>query len=155
MSQWKELNTLQDVAEAQAAGMEIETTSTFVQIWSPWHEKLWDYKMLYRARPRKPEVETFDDQIDAARYRWLKNNRATSLIINLFGNGCVNKTFADVEAVIDNEIGDTKKPAKVQVKSLCWRGKGTGHLVWWDALANPGEGFVRFPAGDIPGEIEE
>lgn len=47
-----------------------------------------------------------------------------------------------------------RKPKTVKVKSLCWRGKGTGHLVWWDALANPGEGFVRFPAGDISGDVE-
>ena len=37
---------------------------------------------------------------EASLYRWWKKNREVTLITAIYGNGCVNKTLADVEAFI-------------------------------------------------------
>ena len=37
---------------------------------------------------------------DAEQYRWWKENRQTTLIVAMFGNGCINKTIEDVEAAV-------------------------------------------------------
>lgn len=52
--EWKELNTIQDVAAAQAAGMEIEL-KIGAGHWLPWIGKHWSFDCDYRARPRKPK----------------------------------------------------------------------------------------------------
>lgn len=41
---------------------------------------------------------------DAARYRWLRENYEVLLVTGFFGNGCINKTIEDVEAVIDDDM---------------------------------------------------
>ena len=38
---------------------------------------------------------------DARRYGELRKNHTTSLIIMFFGNGCINRTIEEVEAVLD------------------------------------------------------
>lgn len=50
----------------------------------------------------QPEPPT--DEIEAKRYQWLKDHYSTTLIIAFFGNGCINKTMADVENVIDKNL---------------------------------------------------
>ena len=40
------------------------------------------------------------------------------------------------------------------IKSLCWRNKDSGYLLWRDTEANLGDEFQRFPAGDIEGKVE-
>lgn len=174
-TEWKELNGIVAVGEAVAAGMEIECKRLLGGEFEPWEMQDWFSGWQYRARPSqriyspadrtelgtpehldpigKPKVETFDDQLDAERYRWLKAKRETLLITGLFGNGCINKTVADVEAVIDHHLGATKQPAKV--KSLCWRSYISGSLIWYQEGRIPEtRTWKRFPAGDIQGEVE-
>ena len=38
---------------------------------------------------------------DAARYRWLRENRNVLLLTGFFGNGCINRTVDEVDAQID------------------------------------------------------
>lgn len=45
-----------------------------------------------------------DEQRDAARYRWLRENRATLLITGFFGNGCINRAIDEVDKAIDRAI---------------------------------------------------
>jgi hypothetical protein len=60
--------------------------------------------------------ECFADLEDAERWRQLKKDRAVLLVTGYFGNGCVNRTVDDVEAVIDaarthqKEIGPNDPP---------------------------------------------
>jgi hypothetical protein len=100
LSEWEELNGIIEVAEAVAAGMEIEVCVE--DLWGMWGGETWYGNLQYRAHPNKP--------------------------------------------------------AKVQVKSLCWRHE-KGALFWGDESTlqtgqGPALGFVRFPAGDIEGEVE-
>jgi hypothetical protein len=47
-----------------------------------------------------------------------------------------------------------RKPAKVMVKSLCWRHE-RGALMWGDeACVQQSPEWKRFPAGDREGEVE-
>lgn len=48
-----------------------------------------------------------------------------------------------------------RKPAKVLVKSICWRHKTNGSLKWYAEHVPARLQSVRFPAGDIEGEVEE
>ncbi len=41
---------------------------------------------------------------DAERYRYLQKRRPVMLATGFFGNGCINKTSADVDSVIDAAI---------------------------------------------------
>lgn len=47
------------------------------------------------------------------------------------------------------------KPAKVLVKSICWR-HTSGRFIWGDDKCDPtnSAGYQRFPAGDIEGEVD-
>lgn len=47
------------------------------------------------------------------------------------------------------------KHAAVMVTSLCWRHENSGVLCWRAATWVGPDGYVRFPAGDIEGEVEE
>lgn len=38
---------------------------------------------------------------DAGRYRWWRNEREVTLIVAIFGNGCLNKTIEMVEQHVD------------------------------------------------------
>ena len=38
---------------------------------------------------------------DAEHYRWWRKNRETTLVVAIFGNGCINKTIEMVEAEVD------------------------------------------------------
>ena len=49
--------------------------------------------------PTPPEQEA--DKRDAARWRWWRRHYGTNMVVNLFGNGCVNKTIKMVEEYID------------------------------------------------------
>lgn len=40
-------------------------------------------------------------EADAKRYQWWKRHKEITLLTSFFGNGCVNKTIAMVEAEID------------------------------------------------------
>lgn len=40
-------------------------------------------------------------RVDAERYRRLRDQRQTMLIVGFFGNGCVNRTIEEVDAAID------------------------------------------------------
>jgi len=52
MTEWTELKTLQEVAEAQSRGDEIEV-SCIGSKWEPWTSLHWHAIYLYRSRPRK------------------------------------------------------------------------------------------------------
>jgi hypothetical protein len=155
------MNGFEAVNAAEKADMEIEVN--ILDEWKPWNgelgallEQIWFKDLKFRARPRKPKVETFDDQIDAARYRWLRKRRKGMLIVSLFGNHC--KTIEDVDNMIDDLIGDEKvesaKLAKVLVKRICWTSTG-GNLTWTNEdYQFYSKGWERFPAGDLAGEVE-
>jgi hypothetical protein len=71
--EWHQLKGIEVFATAVAAGMEIECKRLLGGQFEQWVGQDWFAGWTYRARPRKPEAETFDDQIDADRYRWLKD----------------------------------------------------------------------------------
>lgn len=54
-TEWTELNTLQDVAKAQADGLEIEVDTG--PHWEEWKGTAWMNYMTYRARPRQPKMK--------------------------------------------------------------------------------------------------
>ena len=54
-TEWKDLPTLQDIAEAQAQGWEIQTYQCG---WEPWPETGWGKSSSYRGRPRQPKTKT-------------------------------------------------------------------------------------------------
>ena len=56
------------------------------------------------------------------------------------------------EPCINEDLVEVKE-TKV-VKSLCWRSKNIGCLVWGDEKFSA-SGYQRFPAGDIEGEVED
>lgn len=49
---------------------------------------------------------------DAARYRQLWKDRHVTLLTAFFGNGCVNKTQAEVESILDAAIAELAKEGK-------------------------------------------
>lgn len=51
MNEWRELKTLQEVAEAQKNGEEIEIKGAFG--WFEWSGSCWSDECAYRSRPRK------------------------------------------------------------------------------------------------------
>lgn len=160
-TEWKHMSGFEAVRAAEKPDMEIEVD--ILGEWKPWNgelgvllDQVWFKDLKFRARPRKPEFETFDDKIDAARYRWLRKRRKGALIASLFGNG--SKTIEDVDSIIDDLIGDEKvessKPTTEWVKSICWRSLG-GNLTWTsEDYQFATKEWKRFPAGDIEGEVE-
>jgi hypothetical protein len=160
-TEWKQLSGIEEVTAARDAGMEIEVD--ILDEWKPWSgefdtllAQVWFKDLKFRARPREPKVETYDDQIDAARYRWLRKRRKGMLTVSLFGNHC--KTIEDVDSMIDALIGDEKgesaKLAKVLVKRICWTSTG-GNLTWTNEdYQFYSKDWKRFNAGDIEGEVD-
>ena len=55
MNDWRELKTLQDVAEAQKNGDEIEVDTG--PSWETWKGTAWMDYIRYRARPRQPKMK--------------------------------------------------------------------------------------------------
>lgn len=55
--EWTDLPTLQDVAKAQADGLEIEHYNPFGDCWDVWPQRGWSIKGKYRARPRQPKMK--------------------------------------------------------------------------------------------------
>jgi hypothetical protein len=55
-TEWKYLQTFQDVACAQADGWEIECAPTDCD-WRPWAVKVWQNNWGFRARPRQPVMK--------------------------------------------------------------------------------------------------
>ena len=56
-TEWTELNTLQDVAKAQADGWEIEHYNHPSDYWNVWPQRGWSIQGKYRARPRQPKMK--------------------------------------------------------------------------------------------------
>lgn len=54
---------------------------------------------LYTTPPQPHDAAR--DREDAERYRWLCKKREVMLLTAFFGNGCINRTIAEVDAVID------------------------------------------------------
>lgn len=54
-----------------------------------------------RAEVARLTAERDALRVDAERYRWLRADRETTLIVSFFGNGCINRTIEDVDAAID------------------------------------------------------
>ena len=50
------------------------------------------------------KAEPTNDEIDAARYRWLRENRDVMLMTSFFGNGCINRTVEEVDSAIDSAM---------------------------------------------------
>ena len=56
-TEWKDLTTLQEVAQAQADGWEIEICSDDVDEWVPWIGKAWCEWKQYRGLPKQPRMK--------------------------------------------------------------------------------------------------
>ncbi len=62
------------------------------------YEKTWkDFVSLQRGDAKQICIE-------AARYRWLKENRDVMLLTSFFGNGCINRSLEEVDAAIDDAM---------------------------------------------------
>ena len=75
MTEWTELNTLQDVAKAQADGWEIEYRHMAKEGWNPWSKTWWQEDSFYRVRPRQPKMETVKMECwidDSGELRWVR-----------------------------------------------------------------------------------
>ena len=57
-TEWTDLPTLQDVAKAQADGLEIECLPYKDCEWGRWLGCTWEHQWKYRARPRQPKMKT-------------------------------------------------------------------------------------------------
>ena len=60
---------------------------------------------------RDARIVEFERQLeearkDAERYRWWRENRETTLVVAMFGNGCFNKTIEMIEMIVDASIKD-------------------------------------------------
>ena len=55
---------------------------------------------------RDAEIERL--RADAARYQWWRGKDGTSVVIKVFGNGCINKTIEMAEAHIDAALKESK-----------------------------------------------
>lgn len=95
MSEWVLLNTMLDVAKAQADGWEIQESVDGMS-WYYYDCKFWAVGLQYRG---------------------------------------------------------LKPPEKRIVTNYCWRHRTGGTIVWADPSETYGVEWVRFPAGDITGEI--
>lgn len=58
-----------------------------------------------RAKAAAAERRVGELEADARRYRYLREKRDVLLCTGFFGNCCVNKTVADVDAAIDTLTG--------------------------------------------------
>jgi regulator of replication initiation timing len=63
-------------------------------------------KMFEKNAALKAEVEKL--RADAERYQWLRKNRGVLLLTGFFGNGCINRDIAEVDAAIDAAMKETK-----------------------------------------------
>ena len=55
---WKDLVTMQEVAQAQSDGWEIEICADDIDGWLPWIGKAWCEWKLYCGRPKQPKTCT-------------------------------------------------------------------------------------------------
>lgn len=55
MSEWRDLPTFEDVADAKRAGDEIELLGGIG--WRKWRGSMWDRNVQYRARPAQPKMK--------------------------------------------------------------------------------------------------
>jgi len=86
------------------------------------YEKTWkDFVSLQRGDAKQICVE-------AARYRWLKENRDVMLLTSFFGNGCINRTIEEVDAAIDDAM-----TANVEVSGLRGFLRRSARLPGWGA----------------------
>lgn len=69
-----------------------------------WQASMAHAKTL-RARADAAERRVGELEADARRYRYLREKRDVLLCTGFFGNCCVNKTVADVDAAIDTLTG--------------------------------------------------
>lgn len=85
------------------------TESTGHELIEGMYQKMWkDFVSLQRGDARLICE-------DAARYRWLCENRDVLLLTGFFGDGCINRTIAEVHAAIDAAM---LKTPNVQVSGL-------------------------------------
>ena len=158
-NEWKELKGIGEVAEAVAAGMEIQVQHEDTD-WFQWPGLVWNANHVkYRARPRKP-AEPEQDWIDrlAGQYgvKQAATLRGDTLAISKANHWLMeiaHEHWHEIIAALRKEQESAKSPAKVQVKSLCWREAG-GNLTWRNEGAEVAKCWERFPAGDIEGEVE-
>jgi hypothetical protein len=60
MSEWNELNGLEDVARAKVCGWEIEVYDPTTERWEHWHGAQWVSCADYRGRPKQPQEVTYE-----------------------------------------------------------------------------------------------
>ncbi len=172
MSEWKELNGIDQVGEAVAAGMVIEYCPKD-GVWELWNRQFWDAETKYRARkpsfsdrlkdappitvincftiPRKVDGET--EQIFTHTPPYGKVNLDGYLIAPI---ECVTVSMQqDILEKAMEQNGKSKiKPDTKKVKSLCWRAEKSGDLLWLEDDLVPNAAYSRFPGGDIEGDVE-
>jgi hypothetical protein len=164
-NEWKDVGGIIGLAHAISEGMEIEMlVSQFAgpPVFTEWHGTTWSSTCKYRARPKQPKRDlvrvvlsddgktrlyiarepecAFNDWPNAEWDRPLSSNEIQGLLKNPYG------MFA--------KIKPPTKPAMKKVKSLCYRDRDDGDLLWRSDGHNYPKSWQRFPAGDIEGEVE-
>lgn len=108
-----------------------------------------------QRKPAEPEQDWIDrlaGQYGVKQAATLRGDVQAMKVADIWLLDIASKHWHEILAALRKEQESAKSPAKVQVKSLCYRGRKTGHLVWWGESETVGADFARFPAGDIPGE---
>lgn len=181
-NEWITLNGIDEFATAVAARMEIENQISDTE-WEPWKGASWYAGEYYRARPRQrtyspadraelgtPEPLDSAHKPDQQEQDWIDRlaeqygtkqaaiSRGYTLAISKANHWLielVHDHWPEIIAALRKEQESAKQPAMKKVKSICWRGKAGG-LCWTSSWYLPPDSglWVRFPAGDISGEVE-
>ena len=79
-NEWRELKTLQEIAEAQKNGDEIECRDDGGR-WTPWAGEYWHTSWKFRARPRQPKMKQVKllCYFDEFELRWRKEDGIVSV----------------------------------------------------------------------------
>ena len=165
-NEWKDVGGIIGLAHAISEGMEIEMlVSQFAgpPVFTEWHGTTWSSTCKYRARPKQPKRDlvrvvlsddgktrlyiarepecAFNDWPNAEWDRPLSSNEIQGLLKNPYG------MFA--------KIKPPTKPAMKKVKSLCWRNKNDGGLVFTGPNVVYFNDHQRFPCMDGEGEVSD
>lgn len=157
-TEWVDLHTLEAVSTAQKMKMEIEWKypSENEEGWFAWTETSWNKNNFYRARDRKPIEKRYSIYLDGNSWCAIDANSFVNLQESTAGFGDTPTHALMALRTEETTNRASEKPKMVKVKSLCWLHKDTGQLHWRnDWIENEScRPYVRFPAGDIEGEVE-
>ncbi len=96
MTEWRPINSLQELAAAQAAGDEVEDRYFPLCPWRGWEQNEWNSAYEYRARPKDPYAELKKAAADPTKQDKPKTKKVkleawlTSSMLTHFIEGSVN-----------------------------------------------------------------